>query len=60
MDALPTGMRPRYLVVLVSPGSEGSSSWESRYGPEIGGWGYQKLVPGKMGALFERAPIPRN
>ena len=60
MDALPTGMRPRYLVVLVSPGSEVSSSWESRYGPEIGGWGYQKLVPGKMGALFERAPIPRN
>jgi hypothetical protein len=54
--ALPAATRPRYLLVLVAPGSEVTSSWESRYGPEIGGWGYQKLVPGKMGALFERAP----
>jgi hypothetical protein len=60
IDALPAGTRPRYLVVLVSPGSEAAGSWESRYGPAIVGWGYQKLVPGKLGGLFERAPVPRN
>ena len=46
------------LVVLVAPGSDAASIWESRYGPEIAGWGYQKRVPGKMGALFERTRIP--
>jgi hypothetical protein len=59
IDALPGGMRPQYLVVLVTPGSDVTSSWESRYGREIVGWGYRKLAPGKMGALFERSPISR-
>jgi hypothetical protein len=57
IDALPPGTRPRYLVVLVSPGSEVAGNWESRYGSKLGGWGYRKLVPGKLGALFEHAPI---
>ena len=49
--------RPPYLVVLVSPGSEVAQSWETRYGPAIAGWGYQKLAPGKFGALYE---LPTN
>jgi hypothetical protein len=53
LDSLPSATRPRYLVVLVSPGSEVASSWESRYGPAISRWGYQTLVRGKSGALFQ-------
>jgi hypothetical protein len=60
IDALSARARPRYLVVLVSPGSEVSGNWESQYGPAIGRWGYRKLAPGRLGALFERAPIPPN
>ncbi len=56
IDALPAGTAPRYLVVLVSPGSEVAGKWEARYGPAISRWGYRKVVPGTMGALFERSP----
>lgn len=54
MDALAASLRPRYLVVLPTPGTEAASLWQVRYGPRIRLWGYQMLVAGKNGAIFER------
>jgi hypothetical protein len=54
VEALPAATRPQYLVVLVTPGSEAATTWESRYGMTIAAWGYRKLTPGKFGALYEK------
>ena len=54
IDALASGARPHYLLVLVSPGSEVASHWETRYGPSIGQWGYREIAPGELGGLYEK------
>ena len=45
--------RPRYLAVMVTPGSEAGRSWQGRYGAQLAEWGYRTLAQGKFGAVLE-------
>ncbi|HYW42441.1 MAG TPA: hypothetical protein VE959_06265 [Bryobacteraceae bacterium] len=49
---------PRYLAVLVTPGSEAGGGWQARYGAQLSAWGYQTIVKSLSGALLERPGIP--
>jgi hypothetical protein len=50
MDALPEATRPRYLAVLVTPGS----NWRPKYGARLSGWGYRNRIEVENGAILER------
>src|SRR5262249_43407254 len=52
-DTLPEALRPRYLAVLVTPGSEVGANWRSYYVATIESWGYKSLAEGKYGALLQ-------
>jgi hypothetical protein len=54
LDTLPPVDRPRFLAVLVTPGSGAASDWWARYGSKLSGWGYQARVESQSGAVFER------
>jgi len=54
IEALADARRPRYLTVLVMPGSEVSSNWRVRYGARLADWGYHSRVESKFGAIYER------
>ncbi len=49
---LDAGSRPRFLAVMVTPGSEAASLWKSRYGSKLTAFGYRMRVEGRFGALF--------
>lgn len=49
---LQRGARPRYLAVMVTPGSEVASNWRVRYGPTLAQFGYYAQFEGRFGALF--------
>jgi hypothetical protein len=55
MDALSRGNRPKYLAVLVPPGS---IDWRARYGERIARWGYRTIVGGRNGAVLDRQELP--
>ena len=59
IDGISAAARPRYLVILLTPGSEAVGNWETRYEPTIRNWGYETRNRGKAGALFERATVMR-
>ncbi len=50
--------RPRYLAVMVTPGSEVGAGWQALHGPQLAAWGYRIVASGKTGALLERRDIP--
>jgi hypothetical protein len=50
--------RPRYLAVMITPGSEAGADWEARYGTRLSDWGYRMLTKCKAGALLERDGVP--
>jgi hypothetical protein len=52
LDALAPAARPRYLAVLVTPGSD----WRPHYAAKLSDWGYQARVERQYGALLERNP----
>ncbi len=54
LDALEPNLRPRYLTVLVTPGSEAAAGWRSRYGERLASWGYASKAEYAWGALLER------
>jgi hypothetical protein len=54
IGALPPNQRPRYLTVLVTPGSESASSWRDRYIGQIVAWGYHEYATGRFGGVYER------
>jgi len=54
LDGMAAAERPRYLAVLVAPGTEASSDWRSRYGPRFVRWRYRMVSEGKLGAVFQR------
>jgi len=58
MDALPESQRPPYLAVLFSPGSEGESTWRTRYAPDYIRWGYTPMRQGKEGLLLKKNSVP--
>lgn len=47
MEAMPASARPRYLAVLITPGSAPAV-------PPVGQWGYREIAQGRAGALWER------
>ncbi len=49
---LDAGARPRFLAVMVTPGSEAASSWKARYGDKLAAFGYRIAVETRFGALF--------
>jgi hypothetical protein len=52
IDALPSGSRPRYLAVLVTPGFD----WHPHYADRLAAWGYRTYAAGAHGALFIANP----
>jgi hypothetical protein len=52
MSGLPAGARPRFLAVLLTPGS--SPGWEARYSASLAAWGYRLRQKNADGAIFER------
>jgi len=53
-DMLPAYARPKYLALMVTPGSEVGRTWRDRYGARVAGWGYQVTAEGAYGALYAR------
>jgi hypothetical protein len=53
-EALPLNLRPRYLAVLVTSGSEAALDWRTRYHDKLANWGYSVAVEVPYGALLER------
>jgi hypothetical protein len=54
VDALPADRRPRYLAVLVTPGSEAAADWNTRYAARLEQWGYRPAQQTKYGGLFQK------
>jgi hypothetical protein len=54
LEALPLNLRPRYLAVLVTSGSEAALDWRTRYHDKLANWGYSVTVEVPYGALLER------
>lgn len=52
LQDLSDGIRPRYLALLVTPGSPAASDWKVRYVPMLVASGYQIHLEGRLGALF--------
>ena len=50
--------RPRYLAVLVTPGSEAGAGWRARYGAQLSKWGYIPIAESSHGALLKRPDVP--
>ena len=57
INAIPAGVRPRYLALLMTPGPA-AGAWRTRHAAELARWGYLPLVEGRNGALFECAVRP--
>ena len=56
LDELPAA-RPRYVALLVTPGSEAGAAWRTRYAPSLTALGYRLTLECPAGALFEQPPI---
>jgi len=54
IDALPETRRPRYLALMVTPGSEAGAAWQTRYAPRLTKWGYHSRLESKFGGIYER------
>ena len=52
--ALAEADRPRYLAILVTPGSEAAAGWRERYSATLTQWGYNSRVETKFGGIYER------
>jgi hypothetical protein len=52
MEDLPAAKRPRFLAVLVTPGSD----WRPRYAAKLTAWGYRSRAETQYGAVLERDP----
>src|SRR5262249_43105979 len=46
--------RPKYLAVMLTPGSESIDVWLSKEGAKYSRWGYQTIVQARSGVIFER------
>jgi len=54
METLAEAQRPRYLAVLVTPGSGAATTWRERYAATLSRWGYHTHMETKFGGLYER------
>jgi hypothetical protein len=52
--ALAEAERPRYLAILVTPGSEAAAGWRERYSATLTQWGYNSRVETKFGGIYQR------
>jgi hypothetical protein len=52
LSDLDAGVRPRFLAVMVTPGSEAAAGWKARYGAKLAALGYGMKVETRFGALF--------
>ncbi len=50
---LDAGARPRFLAVMVTPGSEAATRWKASYGPKLSAWGYREVLDCQSGGLFQ-------